>query len=59
MNQFQLEGLLGGSSMASILSVKFLVSELAEFCKSNGFHSKDKKNELVTQLAANVEASVL
>jgi hypothetical protein len=59
IDQFQCDGLLRRPDVAGILAVKFRVPELADLCKSYGFPSKGKKDELIYRLVDNVEASDL
>lgn len=59
IEQFQRNGLLRRPDMGGMLAVKFWVPELAEICKSHGLPAKGKKNELISRLVANVEASDL
>lgn len=59
IDQFQRDGLLRRPDTAGMLSVKFRVPELADLCKSYGLSAKGKKDELISRLVANVEASEL
>jgi len=59
IDQFCREGFLRRPNMAGMLSVKFRVPELANLCKSKGLLAKGRKDELISRLVANVEASEL
>jgi hypothetical protein len=59
LEQFQQQGLLQRPNITGLLAVKFRVPELAELCKAHGLPSKGKKDELISRLVANVDASEL
>lgn len=59
IEQFQRNGLLHRPDMAGMLAVKFRVPELAQICRSHGLPAKGKKDELISRLVSNVEASDL
>ena len=59
LEQFQRQGLLQRPNVSGLLAVKFRVPELDELCKAQGLPSKGNKDELISRLVANVDASEL
>ncbi len=59
LEQFQRQGLLQRPNVSGLLAVKFRVPELDELCKAHGLPSKGKKDELISRLVSNVDASEL